>query len=60
MTPTCQNVAKKMFDVELALYVLHVLIWGLSRYFGFLPLSKLMHIRLIGDFKLLLGVSVSV
>ena len=34
--------------------------WVLSGYSGFFPLSKNMHVRLIGDSKLSLGVSVSV
>jgi len=43
-----------------SLYVLPVYAWVLSRYSGFLPPPKSMHVRLIGDFKLSLGVSVSV
>jgi len=40
--------------------VLHVLprAWDLYGYSGFLPLPKNMRVRLIGDFKLSLGVSV--
>jgi len=43
-----------------SLHVLPVYAWVLSEYSGFLPLSKNMHVRLIGDSKLSLGVSVSV
>ena len=43
-----------------SLHVLLVYMWVLSGYSGFLPPSKNMHIRLIGDSKLSLGVSVSV
>jgi len=43
-----------------SLHVLPVHAWVLSRYSGFLPLAKNMHVRLIGDSKLTLGVSVSV
>lgn len=46
-----------MFDVELALCVPHALMWGLG-ILGSSHCQKLMHIRLIGDFKVLLGVSV--
>jgi len=35
-------------------------VWVLSGYSGFLPPSKIMGVRLIGDSKLSLGVSVSV
>ena len=42
-----------------SLHVLPVYAWVLSGYSGFLPLSKNMHFRLIGDSKLSLGVSVS-
>ena len=42
-----------------SLYVLPVNAWVLSGYFGFLPPSKNMHVRLIDDSKLSLGVSVS-
>lgn len=31
---------------------LHVPVWIYSRYFGFHPLSKHMHVRLIVDYKL--------
>ena len=34
-------------------------LWVLSGFSGFLPLSKNMHVRLIGDSKLSLGVGVS-
>ena len=47
----------------LSVYSLHVLpvyVWVLSGYSGFLPPSKNMHVRLIDDSKLSLGVSVSV
>ena len=43
-----------------SLHVLPVYAWVLSRDCGFLPLSKNMHVRLIGDSKLSVGVSVSV
>ena len=43
-----------------SLHVLPVYAWVLSRYSGFLPPSKNMHVRLIGDSELSLGVSVSV
>ena len=43
-----------------SLHVLPVYVWVLFRYSGFLPLSKSMHVRLIGDSKLSLGVSLSV
>ena len=43
-----------------SLHVLPVSAWVLSGYSGFLPPSKNMHVRLIGDSKLSLGVSVSV
>ena len=43
-----------------SLHVLPVYAWVLSGYSGFHPLSKNMHVRLIGDSKLSLGVSVSV
>ena len=38
--------------------ILPVYAWVLSGYSGFLPPSKNMHVRLIGDSKLTLGVSV--
>ena len=41
-----------------SLHVLPVYAWVLSGYSGFLPPSKNMHVRLIGDSKLSLGVSV--
>ena len=41
-----------------SLYLLPVYAWVLSGYSGFLPLSKNMHVRLIGDSKLSLGVCV--
>ena len=37
-----------------------VYVWVLPRYSSFLPSSKNMHVRLIGDSKLFLGVSVIV
>ena len=40
--------------------VLPVYVWVLSGYSGFLPPYKNMHVRLTGDSKLSLGVSVSV
>uniref|UniRef100_A0A7N8WL37 Calmodulin regulated spectrin-associated protein family, member 2b n=1 Tax=Mastacembelus armatus TaxID=205130 RepID=A0A7N8WL37_9TELE len=40
-----------------SLYVLPVLVWVFSRYSGFLPQSKNMYVRLIGDSKLPIGVS---
>ena len=43
-----------------SLHVLPVYVWVLSGYSGFLPPSKIMHVRLIGGSKLSLGVSVSV
>ena len=43
-----------------SLHVLPVYAWVLSGYSGFLPPSKNMHVRLIGDSKLSLEVSVSV
>ena len=43
-----------------SLHVLPVYAWVLSGYFGFLPPSKNMHVRLIDDYELSLGVSVSV
>jgi len=43
-----------------SLHVLPVYAWVLSGYSGFLPPSKIMHVRLIGGSKLSLGVSVSV
>ena len=43
-----------------SLHVLSVYAWVLSGFSGFLPLSKHMHVRLIGNSKLSLGVSVSV
>ena len=43
-----------------SLHVLLVYAWVLSGYSGFLPPSKKMHVRLIGDSKLSLRVSVSV
>ena len=43
-----------------SLHVLPVYAWVLSGYSVFLPLSKNMHVRLIGDSKLSLGVKVSV
>jgi len=43
-----------------SLHVLPVYALVLFGYSGFLPLSKNMHVRLIGDSKLSLGVSVSV
>ena len=43
-----------------SLHVLPLYAWVLSGYSGFLPPSKIMHVRLIGDSKLSLGVSVSV
>ena len=43
-----------------SLHVLPVYAWVLSGYSGFLPPSKNMHVRLIGDSKLSLGVSVNV
>lgn len=36
----------------MCLYVLHVSVWAVSIYFGFLPQSKDMSIRLIGGYKL--------
>ena len=39
-----------------SLHVLPVYAWVLSRYSSYLPPSKNMHIRLIGDSKLSLGV----
>ena len=45
---------------EWSLHVLPVYAWVLSGYSSFLPPSKNMHVRLIGDSKLSLGVSVSV
>ena len=42
-----------------SLHALPVYAWVLSGYSGFLPPSKNMHVRLIGDTKLSLGVSVS-
>ena len=42
-----------------SLLVLIVHAWVLSKYSDFLPPSKNMHVRLTGDSKLLLGVSVS-
>ena len=41
-----------------SLHVLPVYVWVLSGYSGFLPLSKNMHVRLIGVSKLSLGVRV--
>jgi len=41
-------------------HVLPVYAWALSRYSGFLPPPKNLHVRLIGDSKFPLGVSVSV
>ena len=43
-----------------SLHVLPVYAWVLSGYSGFLPPSKNIHVKLIGDSKLSLGVSVSV
>ena len=43
-----------------SLHVLPVYAWVLSGYSGFLPPSKNMHVRLTGDSKLSLGVSVCV
>ena len=43
-----------------SLHVLPVYAWVLSGYSGFLPPSKNMHVRLIDDSKLSLGVSVRV
>ena len=43
-----------------SLHVLFVLVWVSSGYTGFLPRSKNMHVRLIGDSKLSVGVIVSV
>jgi len=43
-----------------SLHDLPVYEWLLSGYSGFLPPSKNMHVRLLGDSKLSLGVSVSV
>ena len=43
-----------------SLHVLPVYAWVLSGYSGFLPTSKNMYVRLIGDSKLSLVVSVSV
>ena len=43
-----------------SLHVLPMYVWVLSGYSGFLPPSKNMDIRLIGDSKLSLGVSASV
>ena len=43
-----------------SLHVLFVYAWVLSGYSGFLPPSKYMHVRLIGDSKIVLSVSVSV
>jgi len=40
-------------------HVLPMYAWILSRYSGFLPPPKNMHVRLIGDSKLSLGVSLS-
>jgi len=37
-----------------SLHVLPVYAWDLSRYSGFLPPSKNMHVRLIGDSKIVL------
>ena len=42
-----------------SLCVLHECLWVLSGYYGFLTLTKNIHVRLIGDSKLTLGVSVS-
>lgn len=36
----------------MCLYVLHVSVWAVAIYFGFLPQSKDMSIRLIGGYKL--------
>ena len=49
-------------DLGWSLFVgsLHVAyVWVLSEYLGFLPPSKTKHVMLIGDFKLTLGVDVS-
>merc|ERR1712035_232177 len=43
-----------------SLHVLPVSAWVLSGFSGFLPQSKDMHVRLIGDSKLPVGVNVSV
>ena len=43
-----------------SLHVLPVSAWVLSGFSGFLPQSKNMHVRSIGDSKLSLGVNVSV
>ena len=37
-----------------SLYILPVYVWVLSGYSGFLPLSKNMHVQLIGDSKTVL------
>ena len=42
-----------------SLHVLPVYVWLLSGYSGFLPPSKHMHVRLIGESKLSVGVNVS-
>jgi len=51
------------FNSHLSVWSLHVLLvyaWVLSGYSGFLLQSKNMHIRLVGDCKLSLGVTVCV
>ena len=57
------TVASRLPGWGLSVWSLHVLpiyAWILSRYSGFLPLPKNMHVRLIGDSKLIIRLSASV
>merc|ERR1712035_185044 len=63
LPPHSKKVAGSILTWGLSVWSLHVLpvpAWVLSGYSGFLPQSKDMHVRLIGDSKLSVGVNVRV